>query len=220
MTWVVPFGHDFFIFGSQSSFVMVHGYTFMIKQIQYIKYRRHLFLIQTIYKHTVTTKRKTRTNIIKDNNFMQQHPILYSNTVTPLTEQCSLWFFILYKCRFASINYGNSPSPPPPKKKTFSYILGKIYFCSKCMKLIFTEMENIDPIWQCFVHPYHSLSTSLITKTPWSESARELYRPSDRRLSAKWSPTFADRGCHVVSVTDPYGRILRFLHRSRYFSIK
>jgi hypothetical protein len=30
-------------------------------------------------------------------------------------------------------------------------------------------------------------------------------------------PTFADRGCHVVSVTDPYGRILGFLDRSRYF---
>jgi hypothetical protein len=56
-------------------------------------------------------------------------------------------------------------------------------------------------------------------KTPWSESASELYRPSDRRLSAKWLPTFADRGCHVVSVTDPYGRILGFLARSRYFSI-
>jgi hypothetical protein len=39
-------------------------------------------------------------------------------------------------------------------------------------------------------------------------------------LSAKWLPTFADRGCHVVSVTDPYGRILGFLDRSRYFSIK
>jgi hypothetical protein len=57
-------------------------------------------------------------------------------------------------------------------------------------------------------------------KTPLSESASELYRPSDRRLSAKWLPTFADRGCHVVIVTDPYGRILGFLDRSRYFSIK
>jgi hypothetical protein len=26
--------------------------------------------------------------------------------------------------------------------------------------------------------------------TPWSESASELYRPSDRRLSAKLVPTF------------------------------
>jgi hypothetical protein len=57
-------------------------------------------------------------------------------------------------------------------------------------------------------------------KIPWSESASELYRPSDRRLSAKRLPTFADIGCHVVSVTDPYGRILCFQDRSRYFSIK
>jgi hypothetical protein len=49
-----------------------------------------------------------------------------------------------------------------------------------------------------------------LTKTPWSESASELYRPCDRRLSAKLAPTFADLGCHVVSVTDPYGRILGF----------
>jgi hypothetical protein len=27
-------------------------------------------------------------------------------------------------------------------------------------------------------------------QTPWSESASELYRPSDRRLSSKWLPTF------------------------------
>jgi hypothetical protein len=57
-----------------------------------------------------------------------------------------------------------------------------------------------------------------LQKTPWSESASELYRPS--RLSAKWLPTCADRGCHVVSVTDPSGRIFCFLDRSRYFSIK
>jgi hypothetical protein len=49
--------------------------------------------------------------------------------------------------------------------------------------------------------------------TPWPESASELYRPSDRRLSAKLVPTFADRGCHVVSVTDPHGCILGFLDR-------
>jgi CBS-domain-containing membrane protein len=57
-------------------------------------------------------------------------------------------------------------------------------------------------------------------QTPWFESASELYRPSVRRLSAKLVPTFAERGYHVVSVTDPYGRILGFLDRSRYFSIK
>jgi hypothetical protein len=30
-----------------------------------------------------------------------------------------------------------------------------------------------------------------------------LYRMSDRRLSAKLVPTFADRGCRVVSAADP-----------------
>jgi hypothetical protein len=42
------------------------------------------------------------------------------------------------------------------------------------------------------------------------------YRQSDRSLSAKLVPTFADRECHVVSVTDPFCRILTFLDRSRY----
>jgi hypothetical protein len=49
-----------------------------------------------------------------------------------------------------------------------------------------------------------------LKKTPWSESASELCRPSDRRLSAKRLPTCADRGCHVASVADPSGRISRF----------
>jgi hypothetical protein len=52
-------------------------------------------------------------------------------------------------------------------------------------------------------------------------SSRENYidraTAACRRSDCK---TFADRGCHVVSVTDPYGRIIDFLDRSRYFSIK
>jgi hypothetical protein len=40
---------------------------------------------------------------------------------------------------------------------------------------------------------------------------------SDCRLSAKLVPTFADRGCHVVSVTDPPDHIFGFLDRSGYF---
>jgi hypothetical protein len=28
---------------------------------------------------------------------------------------------------------------------------------------------------------------------------------------------FADRWCHVISATDPYGRIIAFTDRSRYF---
>jgi hypothetical protein len=52
-----------------------------------------------------------------------------------------------------------------------------------------------------------------IKKNPWPESASEVYRPSDRRFPAKLVPTFTDRRCHVVSVTDPCDRILGFLDR-------
>jgi hypothetical protein len=50
--------------------------------------------------------------------------------------------------------------------------------------------------------------------TPWPESASELYRPIDRRLSAKLVPTFADSERGVVSATNPKGRILGFLDQA------
>jgi hypothetical protein len=50
-------------------------------------------------------------------------------------------------------------------------------------------------------------------KTPWPQSARELYGPSDRRLSTKSVPTFVDRDYRVVRATDSYGRILEYLER-------
>jgi hypothetical protein len=55
--------------------------------------------------------------------------------------------------------------------------------------------------------------------TPWSESARELYRLSDRRLPEKLMPTFEDRGCHVQrdGSLRPYSQ---FLDQSRYFLFK
>jgi hypothetical protein len=53
--------------------------------------------------------------------------------------------------------------------------------------------------------------------TLWPKSASELYGPNDRRLLAKLVPLFANRRCHVVSVTDPYGRILDFLDRSMFY---
>jgi hypothetical protein len=43
-------------------------------------------------------------------------------------------------------------------------------------------------------------------RTPWFQSANELYRPSDCRLSAKLVSTLADRGCRVVSATNNHGR--------------
>jgi hypothetical protein len=53
--------------------------------------------------------------------------------------------------------------------------------------------------------------------TTWPESANDLYRPSDLRSSAKLVPNLWNRGHHVVSVTDPYGRILGFLDCNLFF---
>jgi hypothetical protein len=56
-------------------------------------------------------------------------------------------------------------------------------------------------------------------------SALKLRGPSPRanytdRATADCRRSRCQPLCHVVSVTDPYGRILGFLDRSRYFSIK
>jgi hypothetical protein len=53
--------------------------------------------------------------------------------------------------------------------------------------------------------------------TPWPEYASGLYWPSNCRLSAKLVSTFANRRCHVVSVTDPNGSILGLDRSSSYF---
>jgi hypothetical protein len=63
-------------------------------------------------------------------------------------------------------------------------------------------------------------STFLQQKPPWLQSARELYRPSDRLLLAKLVPAFVDGGCRTVRATNPHGRILGILDRSRYYFLQ
>jgi hypothetical protein len=68
------------------------------------------------------------------------------------------------------------------------------------------------PTSACFASHRRILNTFYIgpIKASWPESASEIYRLSDRRLSEKLVPTFADRGCHVVTVTDrPYYQLSR-----------
>jgi hypothetical protein len=57
----------------------------------------------------------------------------------------------------------------------------------------------------------------IIIIIPWLQPTSELYQLIHRRLWVKLVPTFADRGCNVVSVIYPYGRNFGFLDRSRYF---
>jgi hypothetical protein len=57
------------------------------------------------------------------------------------------------------------------------------------------------------------------TKLNSMDWVRERTIPTER-LSTKLVSTVEGRRCHVVSVTDPYGHILGFLDRSRYFFFK
>jgi hypothetical protein len=52
-----------------------------------------------------------------------------------------------------------------------------------------------------------------LPRANYTDRATAAFRRSDCQL-------FTDREWHMDSVTDPYGRILGFIDRSRYFSIK
>jgi hypothetical protein len=87
-----------------------------------------------------------------------------------------------------------------------------------------TRQQTVTTRLQCSSQPHTNTTlkfsyscTMLKNLTPWPQSASELYRPRDHCLSTKLVPTFANRGCNMVSVTVPYGRILGFLGWSRYF---
>jgi hypothetical protein len=82
--------------------------------------------------------------------------------------------------------------------------------CLAHIAVLKTEAKNVS---ENRANLYHIKQNK---QTPWSDSASELYRQNDR-LSAKLLPTSADRGCHVVSVTDLYGCFLGSLDRKRYF---
>jgi hypothetical protein len=72
------------------------------------------------------------------------------------------------------------------------------------MGLTLREEYRIKIFYEVDSNYTHSVAL-LHKRTIWS---------NDRRLPAKLMPTSADRWCHVVSVTDSYGRILGFLDRT------
>jgi hypothetical protein len=66
------------------------------------------------------------------------------------------------------------------------------------------------------------LLSCLLDRGNWNLNSlawvRERTIPTERPpLVGEVSANFVDRECHVVSVTDPHGRNLEFLYRSRYF---
>jgi hypothetical protein len=56
------------------------------------------------------------------------------------------------------------------------------------------------------------------TKLNTLASVRQRTIPTERPpLVGEVRANVYDRGCHLVSMTDPYGHILGFIDRSRYF---
>jgi hypothetical protein len=94
--------------------------------------------------------------------------------------------------------------------------MGRFYFQAPTLDTG-TDMANVAIQFGSTCGASQSLGNQIVLQAKHKlNSASDLYRPSDRCLSTKLVPTFADRGCGVISATDPYGRILGFLDRSRY----
>jgi hypothetical protein len=144
-------------------------------------------------------------------------------------------FFILQNLTTCFDPYG--PSSGDNYRNDIQYVLFRrfSFYCNtsiifRTMRLIYCFLIYIYTILRKFIERKHFICISCASyvkscifkkKTPWSESARANY--TDRvTASCRRSDCLLLRieGCHVVSVTDPNGRILGFLDKSLYFSIK
>jgi hypothetical protein len=74
--------------------------------------------------------------------------------------------------------------------------------------------------WQYACHRIHSVCSYHKNNSMIWVRERNIPTEQPPLVGEVISNLFGDRGCHVVSVTDPYCRILGFLYRSLYFSIK
>jgi hypothetical protein len=84
-----------------------------------------------------------------------------------------------------------------------------------------TYMSSLTRVYWLWYRCWKLGTSQTRTKFKWKFNGLSLWANyTDRATAAcrrRLVPTLADRGCLVVSVTDPYGRILGFLDGSRYF---
>jgi hypothetical protein len=97
------------------------------------------------------------------------------------------------------------------KKKTYNI---KSLFCISCGQLKYKYLTEMQ------LKFFEVIYVSWIINWTIIRGLSQRANCTDLLLSAKLVPTFANGGCHVVSVTDLYGQILVFLDRSRYFSFQ
>jgi hypothetical protein len=132
-----------------------------------------------------------------------------------------LYCIPLHTCQHARALPATTRTSPTPRRRTVtskysSFTRLKAYGFGRVAYPFFILYCRSEPDYYYYYYYYyyysHTQIRGLNPQANYTDRATE--RPSDRRLSAKLVPIFADRGCHVVSVTNPYGRILVFLDRS------
>jgi hypothetical protein len=108
---------------------------------------------------------------------------------------------------------------PPPLGSLWDYLGGAGVGPSKRFVCLFTIGVTSDQTlgnWSHFIKPIHRIKNlltvkQLLNKLTNSVAISPHANYTDRAtaaLSAKLVPTFADRGCHVVSATDPPGPLI------------
>jgi hypothetical protein len=68
--------------------------------------------------------------------------------------------------------------------------------------------------WRKKTHLSNSPHKVISIKNSTHREIFSIYFKKKTKLCGLGLPAFADRGCHVVSVTDPFGRVLGTLDRS------
>jgi hypothetical protein len=87
-------------------------------------------------------------------------------------------------------------------------LVGNITFYGEALYMIIRRREFLMLLKRLQDMTQHTHRWFIYLLTPW----RTI--PTERPPLVGEVPTYADRGCHVVSVTDPYGCILEFLDRT------
>jgi hypothetical protein len=113
------------------------------------------------------------------------------------------WTLVSFSCSFLIPPVTLSPSDHNVPQMHVCSTNGPVHVSQKLTLLYYSFSLPVSS-----TGPYQQVETQIDNNSV--VSARELYRPSDRRLSAKLVPTFADRWYYVVNMTNPYANILGF----------
>jgi hypothetical protein len=143
---------------------------------------------------------------------IMSHITLVHTTLTNLSKELFLYYPPTHISNFLAVPFLLSFLATPCKHlSSLPYILHILLISSSSTSLfqvyrVFQkELYNPESLYELIQRTCAQVWTVIKKQILWPESVDELCRPSNCRLSMKLVPTFAGRGCLVVSVTDTYG---------------